>query len=87
MEKINFEMEWVASRVFSDEHAGGALTPGELEMRANLEEAYKDEINTAKAMLQNNQDFANLSYEKKLAVAANLISEIKNQKEQNIKTR
>ena len=37
------EISWIASKVFSDEHYGSALTEDELQQRLEMEEDYKDE--------------------------------------------
>lgn len=88
MEKINYyktddEMSWVASRVFMDEHYGTALTEEELQQRTEMEEDYKNEIEMAKLMLENNPKFCELSFEEKINVSANLIVELREKRTKN----
>lgn len=77
------ELKWVASRVFTDEHYGPALTGEEVAKMLLLEDDYKDEIEMAKLMLEKNPQFMNLPFEKKLEVSAKLITELRNKKEEN----
>lgn len=75
------ELNWIASRVFKEEHYGNALTNDELSRRQLLEDEYKDEISMAKLMLENNPSFLDLPFEKKLEVAGNLILQIRDKRE------
>lgn len=77
------EAKWIASRVFTDEHYGHALTGEEVAKMLLLEDEYKDEISMAKLMLEKNPQFIDLPYEKKLEVSSKLITELRNKKEEN----
>lgn len=77
------EISWIASRVFSDEHYGSALTEEELQQRIEMEEDYKDEIALAKLMLQNNPQFSELSFKEKINISANLIMELREKRTKN----
>lgn len=77
------ELNWLASRVFSDEHYGTALTNDEFLRRASLEEEYKDEIAMAKLMLEHNPTFLTLSFPKKLEAAGSLIVNLREKREKN----
>lgn len=76
------EMQWVASRVFTDEHVGRAMTEEEVSRMLLLEDEYKDEIAMAKLMLENNPDFVNLDFEKKLQVSEKVITSLREKKEE-----
>ena len=71
------EISWIASKVFSDEHYGSALTEDELQQRLEMEEDYKDEIALAKLMLENNPQFVDLPFKEKINISANLIMELR----------
>lgn len=79
----NEDISWIASKVFLDEHYGGAITEEELDYRKKLEEEYKDEIALAKLMLENNPQFSELSFKDKINLSANLIMELREKREQN----
>ena len=79
----NEDISWIASKVFLDEHYGGAITEEELDYRKKLEEEYKDEIALAKLMLENNPQFSELSLKDKINLSANLIMELREKREQN----
>jgi len=88
MQKIDYystdeEISWIASKVFSDEHYGSALTEDELQQRIDLEENYKDEIALAKLMLENNPQFSELSFKEKINLSANLIMELREKRNKN----
>lgn len=76
------EMQWVASRVFTDEHVGRAMTEEEVSRMLLLEDEYEDEIAMAKLMLKNNPDFVNLDFEKKLQVSEKVITSLREKKEE-----
>ena len=71
------EISWIASKVFSDEHYGSALTEDELQQRLEMEEDYKDEIALAKLMLENNPQFVDLPFKEKNKISANLIMKLR----------
>ena len=77
------EISWIASKVFSDEHYGSALTEDELQQRLEMEEDYKDEIALAKLMLKNNPQFVDLPFEEKINISANLIMELREKRNKN----
>lgn len=77
------EISWIASKVFSDEHYGSALTEDELQQRLEMEEDYKDEIELAKLMLKNNPQFVDLPFEEKINISANLIMELREKRNKN----
>lgn len=77
------EISWIASKVFSDEHYGSALTEDELQQRLEMEEDYKDEITLAKLMLENNPQFVDLSFKDKINISANLIMELREKRNKN----
>ena len=77
------EISWIASKVFSDEHYGSALTEDELQQRLEMEEDYKDEIALAKLMLENNPQFVDLSFKDKINISANLIMELREKRNKN----
>lgn len=79
----NEELNWLASKIFSDEHYGPSLSEDELLKRTLLEEEYKDEISMAKLMLQYNPNFLDLPLENKLKVGGNLIVELREKREAN----
>lgn len=88
MKKIDYystneEISWIASKVFSDEHYGGAITEEELHQRIKMEEDYKDEIALAKLMLQNNPKFSELSFKEKINISAALIMELREKRNKN----
>ena len=88
MQKIDYystdeEISWIASKVFSDEHYGSALTEAELQQRIEMEEDYKNEIALAKLMLQNNPQFSELSFKDKINLSANLIMELREKRNKN----
>ena len=77
------EISWIASKVFSDEHYGSALTEDELQQRLEMEEDYKDEIALAKLMLENNPQFVDLPFKEKINITANLIMELREKRNKN----
>ena len=77
------EISWIASKVFSDEHYGSALTEDELQQRLEMEEDYKDEIALAKLMLEKNPQFVDLPFEEKINISANLIMELREKRNKN----
>lgn len=77
------EISWIASKVFSDEHYGSALTEDELQQRLEMEEYYKDEIALAKLMLENNPQFVDLPFKEKINISANLIMELREKRNKN----
>ena len=77
------EISWIASKVFSDEHYGSALTEDELQQRLEMEEDYKDEIALAKLMLENNPQFVDLPFKEKINISANLIMELREKRNKN----
>ena len=77
------EISWIASKVFSDEHYGSALTEDELQQRLEMEEDYKDEITLAKLMLENNPQFVDLPFKEKINISANLIMELREKRNKN----
>jgi len=77
------EISWIASKVFSDEHYGSALTEDELQQRLEMEENYKDEIALAKLMLENNPQFVDLPFKEKINISANLIMELREKRNKN----
>ena len=77
------EISWIASKVFSDEHYGSALTEDELQQRLEMEEDYKDEIALAKLMLENNPQFVDLPFKEKINISANLIMELREKRNTN----
>jgi len=88
MQKIDYystdeEISWIASKVFSDEHYGSALTEDELQQRLEMEENYKDEIALAKLMLENNPQFVDLPFKEKINISANLIMELREKRNKN----
>lgn len=87
-EKIDYystdeEISWIASKVFSDEHYGRALTEVELQQRKALEEEYKEEIALAKLMLANNSKFIELPFKTKINISANCIMELRELRNSN----
>ena len=79
----NDEISWIASKVFTDEHYGRAITREEYQQRLKLEEEYKDEIELAKLMIKNNPQVSELSYKDQINLSANLIMELREKKENN----
>lgn len=79
----NEEISWIASKVFSDEHYGSALTEDELQQRLEMEEDYKEEIALAKLMLENNPQFVDLPFKDKINISANLIMELREKRNKN----
>ena len=77
------EISWIASKVFSDDHYGSALTEDELQQRLEMEEDYKDEIALAKLMLENNPQFVDLPFKEKINISANLIMELREKRNKN----
>ena len=77
------EISWIASKVFSDEHYGSALTEGELQQRLEMEEDYKEEIALAKLMLENNPQFVDLPFKEKINISATLIMELREKRNKN----
>ena len=77
------EISWIASKVFSDEHYGSALTEDELQQRLEMEEDYKDEIALAKLMLENNPQFVDLPFKEKINISANLIMKLREKRNKN----
>ncbi len=81
--KWDNDIAWVATQVFSDEHFGTAITNDELDERLKLKEEYKDEIEVVKALIKDNPNFKNLSFENKVNFVANMIVELKYKREEN----
>ena len=77
------EISWIASKVFSDEHYGSALTEEELQQRLEMEEDYKEEIALAKLMLENNPQFVDLPFKEKINISATLIMELREKRNKN----
>ena len=77
------EISWIASKVFSDQHYGSALTEDELQQRLEMEEDYKDEIALGKLMLENNHQFVDLPFKEKINISANLIMELREKRNKN----
>ena len=77
------EISWIASKVFSDEHYGSALTEDELQQRLEMEEDYKDEIALAKLMLEKNPQFVDLPFKEKINISANLIMKLREKRNKN----
>ncbi len=74
------ELRWLASRTFSDEHSGIALSEEELKLRLALEEEYHDEIREAGSIVKSRPGFDSLPYEDKINLAADLIIELHSKK-------
>ena len=76
----------LAATVFSDEHYGSALTEEEFEYRTKLEEAYKQEIEEARAIVSTNPNFNSMTYEDKIVYCIELLGKLraKNKKEADV---
>lgn len=80
----NEKMEWIATRTFTDEHIGRALTANELRERKVWEWEYQDEINEVSKIVKSNEYFGKLEFYQKTNVASTLIKDLKETKDINI---
>jgi len=83
LEKYDERTCALAATVFTDLHYGQAISKRESDYRAKLMEAYKQEIEEAKAIVATHPNFNSLSYENKIIFCIELLRElrVKNNKE------
>lgn len=68
---------FIAAQIFVDAHFGGAITEGEFEYRKKLKNEYKEEMEQAKVIADNDATFDSLSYEDKVIYCVELLKKLR----------
>lgn len=77
LKKYDESLCFIAAQIFDDAHFGKAITEGEFEYRKKLKNEYKEEMEQAKVIVDNDATFESLSYEDKIIYCVELLKKLR----------